>query len=353
MPGGVKIAAIVCIAVMTSVVYFLSFSVADEIPARLPIVLDHLPVKEREPTLSCERYGLRPFANGTAPAEEALPRLYEFFTFTNEDDILHIHLHEMSPVVDYFVIVEAAVTFTGRRRSLVWPTIRDQPRFQPYLSRIVYTNLSSLPGQTPWDKEHFIRNANVRAVLTQPPPIRPRAGDLAVLVDCDEIPRAELLRHVKRCDPGSWTSPAALRMVMFYYNFRTLAPVVWDWAKVFQLTPRMLKHGMRTFQRRAKPVYRFPNAGWHCSYCFRNVSFLVSKIESFSHVEFNKEEYKNRTRILDSVKTGVDLFGRAKFTLLRGDTRDLDAPSCIQVPARCYSTALYLSDVEEFIRINT
>ena len=44
--------------------------------------------------------------------------LYDCFTFFNELDLLEIRFHEMSAIVDKFVVVEAAKTFSGQPKPL-------------------------------------------------------------------------------------------------------------------------------------------------------------------------------------------------------------------------------------------
>ena len=40
-------------------------------------------------------------------------KIFDCFTYFNEEDILRLRLEELNDVVDYFVIVEASQTFTG------------------------------------------------------------------------------------------------------------------------------------------------------------------------------------------------------------------------------------------------
>ena len=45
-------------------------------------------------------------------------KIFDCFTYFNEEDLLHIRLEELDDVVDYFVIVEASQTFTGINKPL-------------------------------------------------------------------------------------------------------------------------------------------------------------------------------------------------------------------------------------------
>lgn len=49
------------------------------------------------------------------------------------------------------------------------------------------------------------------------------------------------------------------------------------------------------------------HAAWHCSYCFGTLGEAVAKVNSFSHQEFNKWEFKDPSKILERVRFGTDL----------------------------------------------
>lgn len=49
------------------------------------------------------------------------------------------------------------------------------------------------------------------------------------------------------------------------------------------------------------------HAAWHCSYCFGILTEAVAKLNSFSHREYNKWEFKDPRNILDRVRFRSDL----------------------------------------------
>ena len=52
------------------------------------------------------------------------------------------------------------------------------------------------------------------------------------------------------------------------------------------------------------------NAGWHCTWCFSTISAVLSKVEAYSHLEHNQEQFKTRKWILNQFSKGLDLFDR-------------------------------------------
>ena len=48
-------------------------------------------------------------------------QVYDCFTFSHELDMLDVRLHTVAPHVDYIVIVESRVTYSGRPRCVCRP----------------------------------------------------------------------------------------------------------------------------------------------------------------------------------------------------------------------------------------
>ena len=55
-----------------------------------------------------------------------------------EVDILEIRLRELWDVVDYFIIVESNLTFTGKPKDLHFCRLRDTTPFKWARSKIIY-----------------------------------------------------------------------------------------------------------------------------------------------------------------------------------------------------------------------
>ena len=65
--------------------------------------------------------------------------------------------------------------------------------------------------------------------------------------------------------------------------------------------------------------------------CLPSLADLVNKLESFSHKEFNKPEFTDRSKILKRVRSGVDLFDRRDKIYDRVDN-NYNMPSYILQP---------------------
>jgi hypothetical protein len=70
------------------------------------------------------------------------PKIYDCFTFFNENELLELRLMTLYNTVDYFVIVEAGQTFTGKPKpfNLIIP--------EQYTEKIRYIKLATLPSMS-------------------------------------------------------------------------------------------------------------------------------------------------------------------------------------------------------------
>lgn len=161
-------------------------------------------------------------------------RVFDCFTFFDELDLLEIRLHELSDVVDRFVISEATSNFAGDPKPLHFS--ENRRRFSAFTDRIVHVVVDFPSGmRSRWDRETYQRNALLRGLGEAAP------DDLVVLSDIDEIPRAEAIRSAKNSPPGRFDVQCfELRMYNYFFNFES--------------GERWLRSGPRAVRRRHLPV---------------------------------------------------------------------------------------------------
>jgi beta-1,4-mannosyl-glycoprotein beta-1,4-N-acetylglucosaminyltransferase len=235
----------------------------------------------------------------------------------NEMDWLEIRMDAMAEHVDYFVIVESAVTFTGLEKELVVQENWD--RFEKWHKKIVYHVLQNPPADSKraWDLEDFQRNAMlVQAMARLEGEKMPRIGDVVIVADVDEIIRPASLLVLRNCDVPQRVT---LRSLFYYYGFQWMHRGE-EWAHPQATTyqgpgntilPADLRNGegsnrISTWWEQAD----LWNAGWHCSSCFKTVEDMLTKMASFSHTGLNQEIYRDKMRIVDRVRKGKDLWDR-------------------------------------------
>ena len=137
--------------------------------------------------------------------------------FNDEFDLLEIRLHELYPVVDAFILVEADFTFQNKPKPLRFKAyIASHPaRFQRFSDKIVHVTLRKpadiarhvLATGDPWALEVFCRDAVAKIGIESARDfLRNRTSkyesgipltspdDLLMITDVDEIPRREIVQ---------------------------------------------------------------------------------------------------------------------------------------------------------------
>jgi hypothetical protein len=243
-------------------------------------------------------------------ADVSPPRLYDCFTFNGEMTMLEMRLATLLEVVDYFVIFESDVTFSGKpkARYLQEAITHSSDVNLPFLyfarDKIRLVDNPTKKHNDAWAAEHNSRNS-FRYGLHDA-----RPQDWVMLSDVDEIPEPSMVRYEMQHAPAELKS-VGFECRMFYYNFK------WKYEKMFGL-PSMWRyshvsqtHSIQSLWRKGER--RVKDSCSHCSYCFGPrlqdaVEGIVHKIKSFSHQEFNKLPYTNETYIRDSILSGLSPF---------------------------------------------
>jgi beta-1,4-mannosyl-glycoprotein beta-1,4-N-acetylglucosaminyltransferase len=260
-----------------------------------------------------------------------------------ELDWLEIRLNSTYNDVDYFVIVEGSMSFQGLGKPL---TINENlHHFAPYRDKIIYHELEYPADFKPirtWDIEDFQRNAMLDQVLpTLTGDRAPVGGDVIIVADVDEIVRPETLRVLRQCE---FPRRLTLRSKFFYYGFQCLH-VGKEWqhpqATYYEGSKTIKPVNLRNGDGGFRPAIWFDkadlwNAGWHCSSCFSTMAELLGKMASFSHMDLNKERYRDRDRIASHIRSGRDLWDRKgeRYIKLQNNT---DAPPAVLADKERYA----------------
>jgi beta-1,4-mannosyl-glycoprotein beta-1,4-N-acetylglucosaminyltransferase len=224
-------------------------------------------------------------------------KIYDCFTYFDEKEILKIRLNEMNDVVDFFVIVEAAKTFTGISKPFYLDDCDEWVHeFYPKIIRLQITFPDSL--ESAWDREAFQRNALSDYFKSVD------ENDIVIISDVDEIINPSVVATLHEYD-----MPVQLDNSQYFWCFNWKVPDHCnEGARPVAVRVKDLK--FRTPQQlREANLNRIPKAGWHFSY-FSSLEMIIKKIESFSHTEYNSDEYKSIENILYRINNGIDPFDR-------------------------------------------
>jgi beta-1,4-mannosyl-glycoprotein beta-1,4-N-acetylglucosaminyltransferase len=236
--------------------------------------------------------------------------LYDCFSFFNELELLELRLNELSPVVDKFVIVEATKTFQKKDKPLVY--LENKDRFRNFSDKIIHIVVDKFPGffykfriPNAWDYGDFQKDQVIRGLTNSQP------DDILIISDIDEIPRPDKIIQYKN-SPG-----IKIFEQNFYYYFlnglslkKDNSPDLWRGTVMLQRKDfSSFKKARMMRDKEGKGITIIKNGGWHFSY-LGGVEKIIHKIEALEHTEFNKDYYKDPSRLEEIINSGKDLFDR-------------------------------------------
>lgn len=228
-------------------------------------------------------------------------KVYNCFQLFNELDLAEIRIQENWDVTDYFVISESNFTHSGNPKP--YYLLENWDRFKQYESKIrriqVDETLEEQKEFFPFDSNEWVREKYQRFAL--------RRGledleddDLVIISDCDEVPRADLIKLIKE-DENKYNR-YLLNVVHFHFrlNYMRVKPQV-AYGNIIVIRGNSFTNPMRERE------YTFPwvglpkntvvleHGGWHWS-DFGNDEHVINKLKSFCHLD------QNNKKILDNIK---------------------------------------------------
>jgi len=228
-------------------------------------------------------------------------KVYDCFTYDGEECI-DLRLSLLREKVDYFVIVESNITFSGLKKDYSF----DVSRFAAYGDKIRYYKLDAAEFshcQNEWERERFQRNALARGIFDA------KADDVVIISDVDEILLPEKIRSIA---PGTYHRFQQF-VFYFYCDYVCISQPLMD--KVVAMRGDFaLKNTfeeLRNFGDICKGVKEImvPASGWHFSY-LGGVDAVIKKLSRFSHQEYNVERYRNRDFLMKNIDRGYDIYDR-------------------------------------------
>tara|TARA_B100000242_G_scaffold284447_1_gene247774 strand:+ start:432 stop:1244 length:813 start_codon:yes stop_codon:yes gene_type:complete len=240
-------------------------------------------------------------------------KLIDCFMYFDEDLILDIRLHTLFKEVDKFVIAEATRDHAGNSRKLNF----NIENFSKFKSKINYIVIEDLPINVKtfkkgWHNNHirdqFQRNALERGYKNS------SDEDIIMISDIDEIPNPKKINEFNLKEKY-----ACFLQKNFQSKINLLNISEGDWAGTRICQKKNLKspQWLRNIKVKKKPFWKIfqtkikiiKNGGWHFSF-LKDPSSIKKKIVSYSHQEYNKDEFTNIRKIEDKISRGKDLFDR-------------------------------------------
>lgn len=223
-----------------------------------------------------------------------------------EFDLLEIRMRELWDVVDYFYVTESVCDHRGNDRELILS--KNINKFDWAKEKlVVITSDKPKDAITSWDYERYQRLKSVKACKNIV-----QEDDLILISDIDEIMSAESVLKADKIG-GIFT----MKMPMFYYYMNLY---VEDWHYPKAITYKYLQDPNILRARDPNRTAIIENAGWHFSY-LGTPDQISYKIKTFAHDEYDKKDFTDVDKIMESIYNREDIFRRSdkKFT-----TKEID-----------------------------
>lgn len=259
--------------------------------------------------------------------------IFDCIPFFNELDILKLRMQILAPIVDYFVLEESTVTFSGEPKEMVFAKNREL--FAEFADKIRYVAVEDSPmeGVTTHERDKYQKNQLIRALSDA------KAEDIIIFSDVDEIPNPKTLeRLIAQFEPGK-IYHLAQRMFYCFLNMEEVSGNLLSITGEFPGVERRQWLGTKVcsfaklpaegivYLREVSPAdprsVRIADGGWHFGYMGgdgeRDVAKRIGiKVRAAAHQEYNSKRYLNEA--VDRLLCGEDIFDRdAKFVRVEID----------------------------------
>jgi hypothetical protein len=250
-------------------------------------------------------------------------QIFDCFTFFNESELLLLRLMEYYDCVDYFVIVEATKSHTGKLHKPILSSLLKKSEYKIYCDKIVHIIVDDLPDydiQHIWKAENFQRNAIQRGLDKFA-----KDGDLIFVSDCDELWNSEKIGEVINAD-----RPMVFEQDLFYYWVNCKQNCKWlgtCCAPYGMMTPQEMRNYA---QRNTPPVENIiKNGGWHYSY-MGGTERIKEKVENIAESHLIIDKVGDKKEIEEKIDTLSDLwnrkeaYARKRIVMLKNKPKKLD-----------------------------
>jgi beta-1,4-mannosyl-glycoprotein beta-1,4-N-acetylglucosaminyltransferase len=219
------------------------------------------------------------------------------FPFFNELDLLEIRLNELSKVVDVFILTEATITHQGDKKPLYFE--ENKSRFSEFnIHHIIVDDYPGVDTSDSWAVEKYQRNCGRDYIRNK---MQPKATDIILYSDLDEIPNAERVKEAAATDGWEF---ARARMPIYYYYMNCICETkLWypaRWIKGSRFGRKKVLRKGRQFDR------TFKNSGWHFSY----LGDIKYKLDAFAHLKYSRPPFNTPEHIKRVKANHTDIFNR-------------------------------------------
>lgn len=278
--------------------------------------------------------------DGTLRSSPMTGRIIDAILFNNEWDIIETRFYEYNEVVDYFIVYEDEVTFTGAPKRRTFPQLMEE-RLQGFKNKTIYADgsktrqrcidnnaaaarnpdINGRSRNAAFDCEIISRNSLIHYI---PGGVQPE--DFILMSDSDQIIDEQYLRSLRWCQfPGKCIG---FNLPTSHYSLH--------WPSVRHVVGRSACSGshmkvnpsmedLHMCREGRGTIAANSNHGWHLSY-FGSPQFIRVKLMSYAETQTNTPPYNQISYITDHAYRGKELLERDVLELNYRDFKSLSAP---------------------------
>ena len=238
-----------------------------------------------------------------------MQKIFDCFTFYDENFLVNSRFEILNDVVDYFVIVESKYDHQGKKKDINFKL--KNSKFRNKIRYIIHDekNLVSVKG---WEAEKSQREKLFLGITDAD------SDDVILFSDSDEIPNPKLLKNL------SLKNKFAIFMQKFFVyklNIFNQYETPWEGSRICKkkdlksfthLRKNILKKNLN------KPFWKFNyekkikiinNGGWHFNNLY-SVETISKKLKTFPHHEFSSDKFSDIEVVKKKISNLEDLFER-------------------------------------------
>ncbi len=240
-------------------------------------------------------------------------KIYDCFSYWDEDLLLDLRLNILDEYVDHFVIVEGNKTWQNNKKELRF----DVEKFKDFKKKIIYLPIEDLPdGDDPYIRENYQRNCISRGIKDAD------ENDSIMISDLDEIPNPQKIKKFKQSDKFS-----VFKQKHFYYkiNLQSEKHPYWFGSRICVKKYLKSPQWLRELKFKKRPFWRLDKlrlnniieeGGWHfCNlkkpeellYKYKN---LCETNDPYHFKEKIDDKYLKLEEIEKRVNGNQDIIGR-------------------------------------------
>lgn len=269
-----------------------------------------------------------------------MPKVIDTFLFFQELDLVELRFDYLADVVDFFVVVEAAQTFSGNIKPFVFEKYIN--RYSKYSDKIKYIkiedthmsyksiithlesrkdNISSkisklLENHSHYDKKHlpWVLDSYHRECIHYGIENFADSDDLVLLSDLDEFPTVDAISELKKIPPKNFVD-FQQKEFRYFTNFYKSDDWLGTIAGKKELIKNVSLNELRVDSKNKRKIFGEPpifNGGYHFT-SVGDIETIRKKIESWTHQEYNNPF--TMAELENNVLSGQDIFNRMSGTV--------------------------------------